>query len=184
MLDDEMLTIEELAAYLKLKPQTIYKWAQTGKIPGAKFGKEWRFRRSTIERWIDSHIPAFDDPGPKEAGGGGSGKGTGGSSTRDREADKPEASKPGKAGALPEKGPDDGDGPLEAQEPVEWPPVSSKATPSRFSGVPGGNVRDGLRAETPERVGARRTDSPPSEKVAGSRKGSKSVRKGKGPESN
>ena len=51
-----MLTIEELADYLKLKPQTIYKWAQTGKIPGAKFGKEWRFRRSLIEQWIDSHI--------------------------------------------------------------------------------------------------------------------------------
>ena len=54
--DDEMLTIEDVAAYLKLKPQTIYKWAQTGKIPGAKFGKEWRFRRSAIERWIDRQI--------------------------------------------------------------------------------------------------------------------------------
>lgn len=57
MLKDEMLTIEELASYLKLKPQTIYKWAQSGKIPGAKFGKEWRFRRSQIEAWIDSHMP-------------------------------------------------------------------------------------------------------------------------------
>ena len=57
MLEDEMLTIEDLAAYLKLKPQTIYKWAQTGKIPGAKFGKEWRFRRSTIEQWIDDSFP-------------------------------------------------------------------------------------------------------------------------------
>jgi excisionase family DNA binding protein len=55
--EDEMLTIEDLAAYLKLKPQTIYKWAQTGKIPGAKFGKEWRFRRSTIEAWIDDNFP-------------------------------------------------------------------------------------------------------------------------------
>lgn len=53
MLDDEMLTIEELAAYLKLRPQTIYRWAQRGTLPGAKLGKEWRFRRSAIERWID-----------------------------------------------------------------------------------------------------------------------------------
>ncbi|HVR73395.1 MAG TPA: helix-turn-helix domain-containing protein [Planctomycetota bacterium] len=51
-----MLTMDELARYLKLKPQTIYKWLQMGKIPGAKFGKEWRFRRSDIERWIDSFI--------------------------------------------------------------------------------------------------------------------------------
>jgi excisionase family DNA binding protein len=54
--EDEMLTIDDLAAYLKLKPQTIYRWAQSGKLPGAKFGKEWRFRRSTIERWIDEQM--------------------------------------------------------------------------------------------------------------------------------
>lgn len=53
MLHDEMLTIEDLARFLKLKRQTIYKWAQLGKLPGAKFGKEWRFRRSAIEKWID-----------------------------------------------------------------------------------------------------------------------------------
>jgi len=64
--DDEMLTIEELAAYLKLKPQTIYKWAQAGKVPGAKFGKEWRFRRSSIEKWIDSRI-AESPPGSSGA---------------------------------------------------------------------------------------------------------------------
>ena len=58
--EDEMLTIEDLAAYLKLKPQTIYRWAQTGKIPGAKFGKEWRFRRSAIERWIDERMSSSD----------------------------------------------------------------------------------------------------------------------------
>jgi excisionase family DNA binding protein len=64
--DDEMLTIEDLAAYLKLKPQTIYKWAQSGKVPGAKFGKEWRFRRSTIEAWIDSHMNAGSPDPPAE----------------------------------------------------------------------------------------------------------------------
>ena len=67
MFNDEMLTIEELADYLKLKPQTIYKWAQRGKIPGAKFGKEWRFRRSLIEQWIDSHIASSSNPGSGSA---------------------------------------------------------------------------------------------------------------------
>ena len=62
MFDDEMLTIEDLAAYLKLKPQTIYKWAQSGKIPGAKFGKEWRFRRSHIEDWIDHRMAEYGAP--------------------------------------------------------------------------------------------------------------------------
>ena len=52
----EIMTIEEVATYLKLKPQTVYKWAQEGQIPGTKLGKEWRFRRSILDEWIDSSI--------------------------------------------------------------------------------------------------------------------------------
>jgi len=50
----EIMTVEEVAQYLRLKPQTIYKWAQDGIIPAAKFGKEWRFRKSLIDTWIDA----------------------------------------------------------------------------------------------------------------------------------
>ena len=53
---DEIMTLEEVAKYLKLKPQTIYVWAQTGKIPAAKLGKEWRFRKSMIDKWFNQHI--------------------------------------------------------------------------------------------------------------------------------
>ena len=52
-LDNEILTLEEVASYLRLKPQTIYKWVQEKRIPAAKLGKEWRFRRSVIDRWLD-----------------------------------------------------------------------------------------------------------------------------------
>ena len=45
-----------MAKYLKLKPQTVYKWAQEGRIPGTKLGKEWRFRRSILDEWIDTSI--------------------------------------------------------------------------------------------------------------------------------
>jgi excisionase family DNA binding protein len=54
--NDEILTVEEVAKYLKLKPQTVYKWAQTGQIPAAKFGKEWRFRKSILDDWINTSI--------------------------------------------------------------------------------------------------------------------------------
>jgi excisionase family DNA binding protein len=53
---DEIMTIEDVAAYLKLKPQTIYTWAQNKKIPAAKLGKEWRFKKSIIDVWFDQHI--------------------------------------------------------------------------------------------------------------------------------
>lgn len=54
--DNEILTLEEVAAYLRLTPQTIYKWAQEQRIPAAKLGKEWRFRKSIIDRWLDEKI--------------------------------------------------------------------------------------------------------------------------------
>lgn len=52
------MTLEEVAKYLKVKPQTIYTWAQNNKIPAAKLGKEWRFKKSVIDKWFNQH---FDD---------------------------------------------------------------------------------------------------------------------------
>jgi excisionase family DNA binding protein len=56
MADDEIMTLEEVARYLKVKPQTVYKWAQEEQIPGTKLSKEWRFRKSILDEWIDSSI--------------------------------------------------------------------------------------------------------------------------------
>ena len=52
----DIMTLEEVARYLKLKPQTIYAWAQQKKIPAAKIGKEWRFKKSIIDEWFIQHI--------------------------------------------------------------------------------------------------------------------------------
>jgi excisionase family DNA binding protein len=56
MAEDEIMTLEEVAAYLKVKPQTIYTWAQEKRIPAAKLGKEWRFKRSIIDTWFNQHF--------------------------------------------------------------------------------------------------------------------------------
>jgi excisionase family DNA binding protein len=53
---DKIMTLEEVAEYLRLKPQTIYGWAQEKKIPAAKLGKEWRFKKSIIDKWFNQHI--------------------------------------------------------------------------------------------------------------------------------
>ncbi len=53
---DNIMTVEEVARHLKMKPQTIYTWAQKGKIPAAKIGKEWRFRRYLLDEWFNQHI--------------------------------------------------------------------------------------------------------------------------------
>jgi excisionase family DNA binding protein len=50
---DDIWTIKELAAYLRLKEKTAYALVAKGEIPGFKVGGSWRFRRSDIERWIE-----------------------------------------------------------------------------------------------------------------------------------
>lgn len=49
---DNVLTIEELAAYLKISKSSLYKLAQKGEVPGQKVGKHWRFRRDIIDQWM------------------------------------------------------------------------------------------------------------------------------------
>ena len=66
---NEILTLEEVAEYLRLTPQTIYKWAQERRIPAVKLGKEWRFRRSILDRWLDEQMVG-DDSGFAHLRGG------------------------------------------------------------------------------------------------------------------
>jgi len=47
-----LMTIDELAKYLRMQKVTIYKHAQEGKVPGFKVGSKWRFKKETIDRWI------------------------------------------------------------------------------------------------------------------------------------
>jgi excisionase family DNA binding protein len=50
-----ILTIDELAKYLKVGKTTLYRLAQEGKIPGQKVGKHWRFNRESIDRWLEEN---------------------------------------------------------------------------------------------------------------------------------
>ncbi|MDR3298634.1 MAG: helix-turn-helix domain-containing protein [Candidatus Accumulibacter sp.] len=53
---DEILTIEEVAAYLKAGRRTVYRLAANGQIPAFKLGGTWRFRRTELAQWIASRI--------------------------------------------------------------------------------------------------------------------------------
>ncbi len=50
---DDILTIQEIAAYLKLNEKTAYRLASEGKLPGFKVGGSWRFKRIDLEKWIE-----------------------------------------------------------------------------------------------------------------------------------
>ena len=49
----DVLTIEELSAYLKIPKSTLYKLVREGKIPCQKIGRHWRFRKEAIDRWLE-----------------------------------------------------------------------------------------------------------------------------------
>lgn len=46
---DEVMNTADVSEYLKLHPKTVARLAKRGKLPGAKMGGEWRFRRSVID---------------------------------------------------------------------------------------------------------------------------------------
>ncbi len=56
----EIMTIEELAVYLKISKSSMYKLCQEGKIPGNKVGRHWRFQREVIDRWLSEHSVKSD----------------------------------------------------------------------------------------------------------------------------
>lgn len=50
--NEEIFTIEEAAAYLKVSVNSLYKLAQDKKLPCRKVGKHWRFSKIAIDAWI------------------------------------------------------------------------------------------------------------------------------------
>ena len=52
-METDIMTIKEVADYLKLKEKTAYKLVAEGKIPGCMVGGSWRFKKSEIEKWIE-----------------------------------------------------------------------------------------------------------------------------------
>ncbi len=49
-MSNDILTIREVAEYLKINEKTAYRLAAEGKLPGFKVGGAWRFRRDEIEK--------------------------------------------------------------------------------------------------------------------------------------
>jgi excisionase family DNA binding protein len=49
---NELMTAEEVAKYMRLPQSTVYKLVQEGKLPGFKVGRHWRFRRETLVQWV------------------------------------------------------------------------------------------------------------------------------------
>lgn len=51
-MSDPILTIKDVADYLKVNERTIYRLAASGELPGFKVGNSWRFKQSELEQYI------------------------------------------------------------------------------------------------------------------------------------
>jgi excisionase family DNA binding protein len=52
-MEDKFFTIEDVARYLKIPKSTLYKLSQKGRIPSVKIGKQLRFRKSSLDNWLN-----------------------------------------------------------------------------------------------------------------------------------
>ena len=54
MIDDRWLSVDEIAVYLGVKRDTVYKWIERKSMPAHKVGRLWKFRRSEVDEWVTS----------------------------------------------------------------------------------------------------------------------------------
>ena len=64
MMENEMLTPEEVAQYLKVTVETVWRWCRTEKLPAVKIGKYWRIPRNELDEFIKTR----SQPSPEEQG--------------------------------------------------------------------------------------------------------------------
>jgi len=57
-MSDEILTVKEVADYLKLAEKTAYRLVAEGKLPGFKVGGSWRFKKEDLQQWIEQQKAA------------------------------------------------------------------------------------------------------------------------------
>ena len=53
IMQNRWMTLQEVADYLQLSKDLIYRLAQSGEIPASKVGSRWRFSRERIDRWME-----------------------------------------------------------------------------------------------------------------------------------
>jgi excisionase family DNA binding protein len=50
-----LLTLDEIAAFLAVSRDTVYRMAQRGKIPAVKVGNQWRFVKTEVTAWLNAN---------------------------------------------------------------------------------------------------------------------------------
>ena len=51
---DRWLSVQEIAHYLGISKETVYRWIEAKKIPAHKIGKQWKFKTIEVDHWVTS----------------------------------------------------------------------------------------------------------------------------------
>ncbi|CAN7599927.1 helix-turn-helix domain-containing protein [Variovorax paradoxus] len=68
---ESVLTVKEVADYLRVNQRTVYRLAVERRLPGFKVGATWRFKRGDIDAWIAAQSSAIASPDAAAAPGEG-----------------------------------------------------------------------------------------------------------------
>ncbi len=60
-----LMTIEEVAEYLRFHPSTVYRLVRQGGLPAVKVGKQWRFDRQALEEWLRANTTTSNNSAPR-----------------------------------------------------------------------------------------------------------------------
>ncbi len=52
----QIMTLHEVANYLGLHVMTVYKLTREGRVPAAKVGGQWRFKRDVLDEWLETQM--------------------------------------------------------------------------------------------------------------------------------
>jgi excisionase family DNA binding protein len=51
--EEKLMTVKEVADYLRLDEHTVYRMARKGEIPAYKVARQWRFKKNALEKWLE-----------------------------------------------------------------------------------------------------------------------------------
>ena len=61
VMTDRWLSVDEIAAYLGIKRDTVYKWIAVKQMPGHRMGRLWKFRKEEVDEWVKSGGASYNE---------------------------------------------------------------------------------------------------------------------------
>jgi excisionase family DNA binding protein len=68
VMEDRWFSVDEIAAYIGIKRDTVYKWIGEKQMPAHRMGRLWKFRKEEVDAWVKSGEAA--EPNSRNSGTG------------------------------------------------------------------------------------------------------------------